>query len=332
MVAGGGGTAADSILTENDTQTANYTAPTNLQKVVITMYDDAPPVWQGEIQSAFGNVGFATYERILQVLDPHGNVVQAMDLNFTEVPMGATYNSGACSNGYADCDRGITGYTLEHGTQRGNTSGIVSPDGQADNLSYNYIATDPNQTASLTLYNVPVLYKFQIGTSFNFCLTSTPMPKPGTGSWSGSSPVSCPGRFAAQGGANTGGTYGDTRYIISNQVVNRSAWHTDYRVNPTASSTADGSLPPQSCPAMSYQSGVSGCSWNIPTGSSGQTGSNYYNTNATGSTHTACQMSAVCGGDYTTTSQVWHVSDSSAAGVSDGGGVTNPPCPHCVIP
>ena len=327
---GGGGAPVSQIavVTENDSSTASYNVPGDATSVVVTMYNDAPPLWEGEVQSASGNAWYAAYTHLLTVEDPSGNPLQTIVIDNTTGWLGAHNGGQGCNNGYADCQRGITSYLVEQTDIRGDSSSSISPDGSVNDAGYVWPMTNPAQKVSLTLYNVPAFYKLNMGTSFNACGTSQPMPAPNNGGWTSYTAPSCLGKWPAQGGANTGAAFGDTRYIAPFQVANRSNWHIDYQLlsNITQNGLAGGS-----CSAFKYSSAVSGCTWNVPASGNGVSYVNGYDTNDNGRTHTSCGISVMCGGDFTTQTASWGgVQDTSQAGVSDG--TRDPPCGSHICP
>lgn len=318
----GGGASQVAVVTENDSQTAFYTVPGDATSVVVTMYNDAPLFWEGEVQSGSGNAWYGVYTHQLTVEDAGGNALQTITIDNTGGWLGAHNGNQGCNNGYAECQRGITSYIVEQADIRGDSSSSVSPDGALNESSYVWPMTNAGQKVAVTLYNVPAFYKLNMGTSVNACGTGQPMPAPNSGGWNNFSAPSCWGRWAAQGGANTGGTWGDTRYIVPFQVANRSSWHIDYQV---VSNITQKGLNGGSCSAFTYSSSVPGCSWNVPSEGNGATYSNSYTTNDNGNTHTYCGITATCGGDYTKQTASWGgVQDYSQAGVSDG--TRDPPC------
>ena len=315
------------VVTENDSQTATYNIPGDAMSIVVTMYNDAPPIWQGEA-GGFGNAWFGAYTHQMTVQDPSGNPLQTVTIDNTTGWFGAHNGAQGCDNGYSDCQRHITSYIVQQTDIRGDSSSSISPDGGVNEASYVWPMSNPNQKVSVTLYNVPAFYKLNMGTSFNACGTSQPMPAPNNGSWTSYAAPSCSGKWPAQGGANTGSAFGDTRYIAPFQVTNRSNWHIDYQV---LSNITQSGLPGGSCSAFTYSSPVSGCSWNVPAEGNGVTYANGYDTSDNGRTHTSCGISVMCGGDFTKQSASWaSVQDSSQAGVSDGS--KDPPCGSRLCP
>src|SRR5581483_2767687 len=94
----GGGASQIAVVTENDSQTAFYTVPGDATSIVVTMYNDAPPFWEGEIQSGSGNAWYGVYTHQLTVEDAGGNALQTITIDNTGGWLGAHNGNQGCNN------------------------------------------------------------------------------------------------------------------------------------------------------------------------------------------------------------------------------------------